>query len=145
MKTLDEIKQMMAADETFKRIHDELTPEMEKLEKKEPKAETVSLWKKCRVLWMSLIVGVLVLVGVWTGSRLGKDDKRATSVFSLNIQNIRQVPVKGRYVTGCGCGCDNCTYRWFMRDDINYTLPWHPGKCNAEQCTCPCEHSRNHH
>lgn len=38
MKTLDEIKQMMAADETFKRIHDELAPEMERLEKKEPKA-----------------------------------------------------------------------------------------------------------
>lgn len=103
MKTLDEIKQLMATDETvqadealkeilanepdnlqakmlygtcrqllgdeeaFKRIHDELAPVMEKQVKEEPTAETVSLWKKYHALWMSLIVGGLVLAGVGAG------------------------------------------------------------------------------
>ena len=102
MKTLDEIKQMMAAgdtaqadaalkellaaepdnlqakmlygtcrqllgdEETFKRIHDELVPEMEKLEKSKPKAEAVSLWRKYHALWMSLIVGGLILAATGT-------------------------------------------------------------------------------
>jgi thioredoxin-like negative regulator of GroEL len=87
MKTLDEIKQMMAAgdtaqadealkdllanepdnlqakmlygtcrqllgdEETFRRIHDELAPVMERLGKNEPEKETVSLWKKYHALW----------------------------------------------------------------------------------------------
>ena len=54
----------------------------------------------------------------------------------------QEVQVKGHWVTGCGCGCDNCTYRWFMRDDISYSLKWHPGKCLASsaECKCPCIH-----
>ena len=99
MKTIDEIKQLMAAgdtaqadealkellanepdnlqakmlygtcrqllgdEESFKRIHDELAPGMERLEKKEPKAEAVSLWKKYHALWMTLIVAGLILAG----------------------------------------------------------------------------------
>ncbi len=58
-------RQLLGDEETFKRIHDELAPGMERLEKKEPKAETVSLWKKYHALWISLIVSGLVLaVGV---------------------------------------------------------------------------------
>lgn len=99
MKTLDEIKQLMAAgetaqadealkdllaaepdnlqakmlygtcrqllgdEETFRRIHEDLASEMEKLVKEEPKAETVSLWKKYHVLWMTLIIAGLMLAG----------------------------------------------------------------------------------
>ena len=174
MKTLDEIKRMMAAgetvqadeslkellvsepdnlqakmlygtcrqllgdEETFRRIHDELAPEMEE---DEPKAEPNSHRKKHYILWISLIAGGLVLAGIWTGICLGKDNKRTTSVFSpQETQVIRKARVRGRYVTGCGCGCDNCTYQWFMRDDIQYRLPWHPGKCKARICPCACEH-----
>ena len=100
MKTLDEVKQMMAAgdtaqadealkellanepddlqakmlygtcrqllgdEETFKRIHDELVPVMKKLVKDEPKMETITLWKKYHALWMTFIVGGLVLTGL---------------------------------------------------------------------------------
>lgn len=60
-------RQLLGDEETFKRIHDELANEMERLEKEEPKAETVSLWKKYHALWMSLIVGGLVLVGIGYG------------------------------------------------------------------------------
>ena len=56
-------RQLLGDEETFKRIHDELAPEMEKLEKKEPKAETVSLWKKYHALWMTLIIAGLMLAG----------------------------------------------------------------------------------
>ena len=52
--------------------------------------------------------------------------------------------VKGHWVTGCGC-CDKCTGRHFVPDGITYKLVWHPGKCSAEQCTCPCEHSNNYY
>ena len=104
MKTLDEIKQMMAAgetaqadealkellatepenlqakmlygtcrqllgdEETFKRIHDELVPEMERQGKKDSQSETVSLWRKYHALWMTLIVSGLVLAGVAAGT-----------------------------------------------------------------------------
>jgi len=57
-------RQLLGDEETFKRIHDELAPEMEKLEKDVPKAETVSLWKKYHALWMTFIVGGLVLTGL---------------------------------------------------------------------------------
>ena len=163
---LDEIKSLMAAGETVQadealkellavepnKLHDELAPVMEdelapkmkELEEDEPKAEPISYRKKHYALWISLIAGGLVLAGIWTGICLGKDNKRAASVFcSQETQMIpmaRVKEVKGRYVTGCGCGCDNCTCRWFMRDDIDYTLSWHPGKCKGDQCACPCEH-----
>jgi len=104
MKTLDEIKQMMAAgdtakaaeelkellakepqnlqakmlygtccqilgdEETFKRIHDELSSEMETREKSEPQSETVSLWKKYHALWLTLIAGGLVLACLTGGA-----------------------------------------------------------------------------
>ena len=103
MKTLDEIKQMMAAgdtaqanealkellaaepnnlqakmlygtcrqllgdEETFKRIHDELAPAMERLaggatsDATPVQSETLSLWKKYQILWEYLILGTLVL------------------------------------------------------------------------------------
>lgn len=57
-------RQLLGDEETFKRIHDELAPRMERMEKKEPKAEAVSLWKKYHALWMTLIVGGLVLTGL---------------------------------------------------------------------------------
>ena len=106
MKTLDEIKQMMAAGDTakaaealkevlakepenlqakmlygtccqllgdeatFKRIHDELAPEMEKFADDQHTAdtivphETISLWKKYHALWLTLIAGGLILAGL---------------------------------------------------------------------------------
>ena len=55
-------RQLLGDEETFRRIHDELTPEMEQKDGQE--AEETSLWKKYHALWMSLIVGGLVLVGI---------------------------------------------------------------------------------
>lgn len=53
-------------------------------------------------------------------------------------------PQNGHWVTGCGCGCDDCVYKWFMRDDIDYQLSWHPGRCrcsSSDACPCICAHS----
>ena len=62
-------RQLLGDEETFKRIHDELAPEMEKRGKSEPQSETVSLWKKYHALWLTLIAGGLVLAGL-TGAAL---------------------------------------------------------------------------
>ena len=111
MKTLDEIKKMMAAgdtaqadealkellanepdnlqakmlygtcrqllgdEETFRRIHDEVEPEMATKEMLFPENETVSLWKRYHALWMSLIVGGLVLAGVGAVTLFGESIK----------------------------------------------------------------------
>ncbi len=66
-------RQLLGDEETFKRIHDELAPEMANMEQIEPKTETVSLWKKYHALWMTLIVGGLVLAGVITIAWFGKN------------------------------------------------------------------------
>ena len=123
MKTLDEIKQMMAAsdtaqadaalkellakepdnlqakmlygtcrqllgdEETFKRIHDELAPSMERMEKKEPKTETVSLWRKYHAQWEYLIVAGLILVAVGT----------AVWYFGKEIRNQMEVATRAVY------------------------------------------------
>ena len=60
--------QLLGDAETFRRIHDELAPVMEKQEKVTPQSETVSLWKKYRVTWENLIVGAMVLGAVVVGS-----------------------------------------------------------------------------
>ena len=57
-------RQLLGDEETFKRIHDELVPVMKKLVKDEPKMETITLWKKYHALWMTFIVGGLVLTGL---------------------------------------------------------------------------------
>ena len=57
-------RQFLGDEETFKRIHDELAPVMEREKKTDVGEETVSLWKKYHALWMSLIVGGLLLIGV---------------------------------------------------------------------------------
>lgn len=60
-------RQLLGDEETFKRIHDELAPEMEKLADDSSTAETIvpreilTLWKKYHTLWMTLIIGGLVL------------------------------------------------------------------------------------
>lgn len=136
MKTLDEIKKMMAAgdtvqadaalkdllakepdnlqakmlygtcrqllgdEETFRRIHDGLTPEMERLEKKEPKAETVSLWKKYHALWMTLIIAGLILAGTvgavyYYGKNIMAQYEAATTALyagsgNYQMQQLRQ-------------------------------------------------------
>ena len=60
-------RQLLGDEETFKRIHDELAPEMEKLADDPTTAdtivlrETISLWRKYHALWMTLIIGGLVL------------------------------------------------------------------------------------
>lgn len=59
--------QLLGDEETFKRIHEELAPEMAQRENEEPQSEAVSLWKKYHALWRSLIVGGLVLAGTGIG------------------------------------------------------------------------------
>ena len=56
-------RQLLGDEETFRRIYDEVAPKMERLPPSEQRSETVSLWKKYRTLWKSLIVGGLVLAG----------------------------------------------------------------------------------
>ena len=62
-------RQLLGDEGTFRRIHGELAPEMEKLADDPSTAdtivptETLSLWKKYHALWMTLIIGGLVLVG----------------------------------------------------------------------------------
>ena len=60
----------------------------------------------------------------------------------FNIKNHNSSP-KGHWVSGCGCACNECTYKWFRLADVQYELPWHPGKCRLsnKQCNCPCEHA----
>ena len=50
---------------------------------------------------------------------------------------------KGHWVSGCGCACNKCIFKTFRRGDVDYCLPWHPGKCRLsnKQCNCPCEHA----
>ena len=135
-------RQLLGDEETFKRIHDELAPVVEKPVKDEPKVKTVSLWKKYHVLWISLIVGGLILAGVCAGFCLMMIRPASDFVNVVNVHDMVEVPVKGRYVTGCGC-CDKCTGRHFERDDIMYERIPHPGKCTASlrECTCPCIHN----
>ena len=138
MKTLDEIKQMMAAgdtakavealkevlakepgnlhakmlygtccqllgdEETFKRIHDELAPEMEKLADDPPTAdtivphETISLWKKYHALWMTLIIGGLVLAaGIYV---MGRNIVNQVNVASAAYAAYRGPQMKDRQI-----------------------------------------------
>ncbi len=61
-------RQLQGDEETFRRIHDELAPEMGGAEDNAPHSEKVSLWRKYHKLWLSLIVGALVLGGTMVGS-----------------------------------------------------------------------------
>ncbi len=61
-------RQLQGDEETFRRIHDELAPEMAGAEDTAPHSEKVSLWRKYHKLWLSLIVGSLVLGGTVVGS-----------------------------------------------------------------------------
>ena len=62
-------RQLLGDEGTFRRIHGELAPEMERLADDPLTAdtivptETLSLWKKYHALWMTLIIGGLVLAG----------------------------------------------------------------------------------
>ena len=56
-------RQLSGDEEAFKRIYNEVAPKMEQASQPEQPPETVSLWKKYRTLWKSLIVGGLVLAG----------------------------------------------------------------------------------
>lgn len=135
MKTLDEIKQMMATgetvqadealkellekeptnlqakmlygtcrqllgdEETFRRIHDELTPVMVKLSdisldtSTSIPTETLSLWKKYQTLWEYLIIAGLVMTGVVAGVLyLGKNilGQFASAYAGPGYQDIRR-------------------------------------------------------
>ena len=61
-------RQLQGDEETFRRIHDELALEMGGAEDTAPYSEKVSLWRKYHKLWLSLIVGSLVLGGTVVGS-----------------------------------------------------------------------------
>ena len=64
-------RQLQGDEETFRRIHDELAPEMAVAEKVEPLSEKVSLWRKYHKLWLALIAGVLVLGGAAVVTMVG--------------------------------------------------------------------------
>lgn len=54
---------LLGDDDMFKKIHDDLAPKMETV----ADARTQSLWRKYHAIWMSLIVGGLVLAGLAAG------------------------------------------------------------------------------
>ena len=90
-------RQLLGDEETFRRIHDELAPEMEReaplREGGAPKGrgenaappslpsacapETLSLWRKYHKLWLSLIVGALVIGGAAAGVLVFGEEIRA--------------------------------------------------------------------
>ena len=78
-------RQLLGDEETFKRIHDELAPVMERMEEKESKAETISLWGKYQLLWEYLIVAGLVSAAVGI----------AVWYFGRNIQEMFAVKYGG--------------------------------------------------
>ena len=65
-------RQLLGDEKTFKRIYDEVAPKMERFPPSEQRTETVTLWKKYRALWLSLIAGALVLSGVGAVLYFGK-------------------------------------------------------------------------
>ena len=98
-------RQLLGDEETFKRIHDELAPEMEGLEKSEPQSETFSMWKKYHALWLTLIAGGLILAGltgaVWWFGRSVLNQfavKYGGAVFELReIENNAEFHQKGTW------------------------------------------------
>ena len=62
-------RQLLGDEETFRHIHDELAPEMSKHVGDPPTTDTtvhteiLSFWTKYHALWMTLIIGGLVLAG----------------------------------------------------------------------------------
>ena len=76
-------RQLLGDEETFKRIHDELAPVMEKQEKLAPQSETVSLWRKYHTLWVRLIVYGSLVVASLTGAAIyyGNEAKKQMTVL----------------------------------------------------------------
>ena len=124
MKTLDEIKQMMAAgdtaqadealkellavepnnlqakmlygtcrqllgdEETFKRIHDELAPEVERLEKSDSTTETGSLWKKYHQTFTELTP---------------TSELKPLTFFTIPVDSGADIPIESDCQTLYGC------------------------------------------
>lgn len=91
-------RQLLGDEETFKRIHDELAPVMERMEEKESKAETISLWGKYQLLWEYLIVAGLISAAVGI----------AAWYFGRNLQEMFAVKYGGavmqdRQIEAIGC------------------------------------------
>ena len=77
-------RRLQGDEETFRRIHDELAPEMAVAETVEPLSEKVSLWRKYHKLWLALIAGALVLGGAAAGvAMFGESIKDSFSVMAL--------------------------------------------------------------
>ena len=83
--------QLLGDEETFKRIHDELAPEMEKLEKGEPQSETVSLWRKYHALWL-IVAGLIVASLTCAVVYLGNEAKHQMQVASSAMTGYRAAP-----------------------------------------------------
>ncbi len=85
-------RQLLGDEETFKRIHDELEPQMLKLDVWTPcQVETLSLWKKYKTLWEVLILGALVLgvdvVGItYYGHKLVQEGNYAAQALYAGSQ-----------------------------------------------------------
>ena len=158
MKTLDEIKRMMAAgdaakaaeslkellakepdnlqakmlygtccqllgdEETFRRIHDELAPVMEKFEKSEPQAETVSLWRKYHALWLVFIAGALVLAGL-TGAAwyFGNNSGiQANDILNINVESRGQIDCNSLYAGPPRSGLEVDSIKTFSDSDRGF-------------------------
>ena len=97
-------RQLSGDEEAFKRIYNEVAPKMEQASQPEQPPETVSLWKKYRTLWKSLIVGGLVLAGtavavVYFGRTVNQQCASATLAVSgyrgPPRTELRKIPLDG--------------------------------------------------
>ena len=85
--------QLLGDAETFNRIHDELSSEMETREKSEPQSETVSLWRKYHELWMKLIAAGLIVASLTCAVMyFGNEVKRQMQVASSAMTGYRAAP-----------------------------------------------------
>jgi len=96
--------QLLGDEETFKRIHDELAPEMETLEKGEPQSETVSLWRKYHALWL-IVAGLIVASLTCAVMYLGNETKHQMQVASYAMTGYRAAPYYENIKTGVCATC----------------------------------------
>ena len=83
-------RQLLGDEETFRRIHGEIAPMMENKDAAGLQPGTVSLWKKYHALWMTLILGGLVLAGVgvatcYFGKNLFSKPTDEASIKDVNV------------------------------------------------------------
>lgn len=116
-----------------------------KLDKKNEKMQR-KLLKRIAVgagVAMLFAIGVAFLVFFNIKNHNNNSNHINKSNHNNKSDSIPYSEPKGHWVSGCGCACNECTFKSFEHADVQYNKPWHPGKCRLsnKQCNCPCEHA----